>query len=481
MRQLPGCQAPECSEPTPLEEGYFPPAPKPQALPLKPIALIRTLKRNPLECWAARHFEQPIVAGGLPIGHVLLVHEPIAIRRVLLDNSANYRKDHLQRRVLSAGLNEGLLSAEGEQWRLQRRVLAPIFARKAVMDFTSAMMEAAEALLNRWRSLGDQITIDVAAEMARVTLGVLERTIFSDGFGSDAEDIRAAMATYFNTIGKISPLDLLGVPNFVPRLSRLRVRPTLKFFEAEVDKVISTRRRILAEQPDGAPDDLLTRLLEALDTNTDGGITESEVRSNILTFIAAGHETTANTLSWAMLSLCLSSVRGRAADMHRVHFRTSRSDTRACHDCKALQLSTKAGARGMACFAGDIAPDQRIAHDHQKKAIKRRRELKRFPVDLIHAVVMCGLDPRIHHLRKIHLGPSQRLNCSRNTVRAGSPATGCRCSSTLRPRAAPNVMSGEASVTMRPSRSAMSVPLLEPWGRYGSLRPRRDGRHQRVA
>jgi cytochrome P450 len=171
------------------------------------------------------------------------------------------------------------------------------------MDFTSAMMEAAEALLNRWRSLGDQITIDVAAEMARVTLGVLERTIFSDGFGSDAEDIRAAMATYFNTIGKISLLDLLGVPDFVPRLSRLRVRPTLKFFEAAVDNVICTRRRILAEQRDGAPNDLLTRLLESLDTNADDGITESEVRSNILTFIAAGHETTANTLSWAMFLL----------------------------------------------------------------------------------------------------------------------------------------------------------------------------------
>jgi cytochrome P450 len=294
-------EALELCEPALMEGAYCPPAPKPQASPLKPIALIRTLKRNPLECWAAQHFEQPIVAGGLPIGHVLLVHEPTAIRRVLLDNSANYRKDHLQRRVLSAGLSQGLLSAEGEQWRLQRRVLAPIFARKAVMDFTSAMMEAAEALIHRWSNLGDGTTIDVAAEMARVTLGVLERTIFSDGFGSDAEDVRAAMATYFNTIGKISPLDLLGVPNFIPRLSRLRVRPTLKFFEVEVDKVISTRRRILAEEPDGAPDDLLTRLLEALDTNTD--VTESEVRSNILTFIAAGHETTANTLSWAMFLL----------------------------------------------------------------------------------------------------------------------------------------------------------------------------------
>ena len=296
-------QAPEHSDrPTP-GSAYCPPAPKPQARPLKPLALIRTLKRNPLECWAAAHFERPIVSGGLPFGHVLLVHEPGAIRHVLLDNAANYRKDRLQRRVLSAGLSDGLLSAEGEQWRVQRRVLAPMFARRRVMDFAPAMMAAAEALIDRWSSLGERAAIDVAAEMAKVTLDVVERTIFSDGFGSDAEDIRMAMTTYFNTIGKISPLDILGVPDFVPRLSRLRVRSTLKFFETEVDRVIAARRRVLAKQPDRAPNDLLTHLLEALDTGGGDGLTEAEVRSNILTFIAAGHETTANTLSWALFLL----------------------------------------------------------------------------------------------------------------------------------------------------------------------------------
>jgi hypothetical protein len=83
-----------------LERAFCPPAPRPQPRPLSPLALIRTLKRNPLECWAMQHFERPIVAGGLPIGHVLLVHDPNAIRHVLLENVANYRKDRLQRRVL---------------------------------------------------------------------------------------------------------------------------------------------------------------------------------------------------------------------------------------------------------------------------------------------------------------------------------------------------------------------------------------------
>src|SRR5438093_3915118 len=132
---------------------YRPPAPNRQPRPLKPIALIRTLKRNPLECWAAQHFEQPIVAGGLPVGHALLVHEPEAIRRVLLDNAANYRKDRLQRRVLAAGLGEGLLSAEGDQWRTQRRTVAPLFAKRTVTQFAPAMMDAADALIERWRRL----------------------------------------------------------------------------------------------------------------------------------------------------------------------------------------------------------------------------------------------------------------------------------------------------------------------------------------
>lgn len=284
-------------------DAWCPPAPVPQPRPLGTVGLLRALKRNPLECFALQHFEQPIVAGGLPLGHVLLVHDPRAIRHVLLDNADNYRKDRLQRRVLSAGLNDGLLSAEGEQWRSQRRVVAPMFARRTVMDFAPAMMRAAESLIERWDGEEDGATIDVSAEMTRITLDVLERSIFSDGLGRQAEDIRVAMTTYFNTIGKISPLDLAGVPNFIPRLGRLRVRGALRFFEAAIDDVIATRRRLLCEQPDHAPCDLLTHLLSALDADTDKRLSEAEVRSNILTFIAAGHETTANSLSWAMFLL----------------------------------------------------------------------------------------------------------------------------------------------------------------------------------
>ena len=281
---------------------YRPPAPIPQPKQLGLLRLLSTLKRNPLECWTQEHFDKPIVSTGLPFTRILLVHEPRAIKHVLLDNAGSYQKDSIQRRVLSAGLGEGLLSAEGDQWRTQRRILAPIFARKTILDFAPAMLEAADALTARWRRK-DGETIDIAAEASRLTLDVLERTIFSDGFGRDAEEIRDAMGVYFNTVGKIDPLDLLGLPPSVPRLSHWRVRATLRLFESAIDQIITLRRSRANKNSGDAANDILTLLLAALDPDTGEHMSEAEVRSNILTFIAAGHETTANTLTWSLFLL----------------------------------------------------------------------------------------------------------------------------------------------------------------------------------
>src|SRR3974377_1950917 len=104
---------------------WVPPAPGPRERQLGTLALIRVLASNPLEAWTVAHFEQPVVAGGLPFARALVVSEPGAIRRVLLENAENYPKDWMQRRILSAGLADGPLSAEGRRWRVPRRALAP--------------------------------------------------------------------------------------------------------------------------------------------------------------------------------------------------------------------------------------------------------------------------------------------------------------------------------------------------------------------
>jgi len=281
---------------------FKPPAPIPRAQGLGPIVLLRLLADNPLEAWTQAHFEQPIVMGRLSIGRVAVVSDPGAIRHILLDNPQNYHKDWLQRRVLSAGLTGGLLTAEDQQWRMQRRALAPLFSRRTVMNFVLPMIDAANALVDRLRDREGQV-VDLAVEVTRVTLDVLERTIFSDGLGRDREDIRMAMKSYFDVIGRLDPFDILGAPAVVPRPGRWKLRPMLRLFESTIDTIITTRRARLARDPASMPRDLLTLLLEAKDPESGHALSESEIRANILTFVAAGHETTANCIAWTLYLL----------------------------------------------------------------------------------------------------------------------------------------------------------------------------------
>ena len=182
---------------------YCPPAPTPPAARLRLLQLLATVKRNPLECWSDEFFEEPIAKFKLPFANAFLVHDPAAIRHVLVDNAANYRKDPIQRRILSSGLEAGLLSVEGERWEVQRRTLAPLFARRTVTSFTKAMLAAADQLTDRWRALDGKATVDVAAELTLLTLNVLALTIFSDGIGGDLDEFRSAMNAYFGAIGRI--------------------------------------------------------------------------------------------------------------------------------------------------------------------------------------------------------------------------------------------------------------------------------------
>ncbi len=275
-----------------------PPAPEPLERLPGPLALLRRLRRNPLECFTRRHFNDLIVAGGLPFKRVVLVSHPQAVRRVLLDNAGAYRKDFLQRRVLSGGLADGLLGVDGPRWKAQRRVAAPIFALRQVHGFAPAMRAAALDVVRRW-PVGDGARIALDVEMRRITLEVLERTIFTDGFGSDAETIREAMAVYFDGLGRLGPLDLLGAPKAFPRPGRRKIAAALRLFEAGIDRLIADRRALLLWRPRTAPADMLTALLSA------DGLSEAEIRSNLITLFSAGHETTANTLTWTLALLAL--------------------------------------------------------------------------------------------------------------------------------------------------------------------------------
>ena len=284
---------------TPL---FRPPAPAPMQRPPDLFDFLKGVRTNPLTTWTEEHFEAPIVAGEGVMGRITVVNDPAAIRHILVDNAANYRKDDLQRRVLAPGLGQGLLTVEGEEWKLQRRTLAPLFSPRHVGGFFSTMAEGAERLVRRWRRRSDGRTLDIANEMARVTLDILERTIFTHGLSRDPDALGRAITRYFEALGPVDPLDVFGLPDWLPRIGRLRARPALRFFDEVVGELIEARRALIHAGIE-PPRDILTLLLEAADPETGEGLTDLEVRANIVTFIGAGHETTANALSWSLYLL----------------------------------------------------------------------------------------------------------------------------------------------------------------------------------
>ncbi|UDL96478.1 cytochrome P450 [Lichenihabitans sp. PAMC28606] len=279
------------------------PGPVPLDQPLGPLELLRALRDNPMTTWTKRHFTEKVVGGTGLLGRVMVFSDPALIRHVLVDNAANYWKGDLQQRMLSQGLGKGLLLAEGDLWRSQRRAMAPLFSPRNVAEFQVTMADVAHNLVDRWRRQRDGRTVDVANEMARGTLRILARTIFSDGLTRTTDEFATAVTSYLDVIGKLDPLDVLDAPEWVPRVGKWQSRPTLTFFEDAIDAMVVRRQAQITADPASAPRDLLTLLLEAADPETGAGLSELEVRANVMTFIAAGHETTSNALTWALYLL----------------------------------------------------------------------------------------------------------------------------------------------------------------------------------
>ncbi len=279
------------------------PAPLPLETPPGTLALLKGLRDNPVATWTRWHFERPILHGQSVLGRVAVVSDPAMIRHVLVENSANYDKGGLQRRMLGGGLGTGLLLAEGAEWKAQRRALAPLFSPRHVEGFKRSMVEVADEMAERWSGLRDGRRIDIASEMARVTLRVLGRTIFSEAMNGPEDTFARAVSRYLDVVGKIDPLDILDMPAWVPRLASAQTKPLIRFFEDEVSGMLAKRHALIARDGAAAPRDLLTLLIEARDPETGLGLSDDDVKANIITFLIAGHETTSNALTWALYLL----------------------------------------------------------------------------------------------------------------------------------------------------------------------------------
>jgi cytochrome P450 len=222
--------------------------------------------------------------------HGFLINKPEYIEHVLLTNHANYVKSRFLRSVLGPLLGDGLLISEGELWRRQRRIAAPAFHQKRIARFVDTMVVCTEATLARWGALTQPF--DIAAEMMALTLNIVARTMFSSDVSGEIEVVRRLMDVVVNLRPRV--LDILGLPEWLPRLKPIAYRHTIAEFEALVSRLLARRR---AEKVDRG--DLLSMLLTARDPETGNRMSDKQIRDEILTILLAGHETTATALSWA--------------------------------------------------------------------------------------------------------------------------------------------------------------------------------------
>ena len=276
---------------------FVPPAPAPRTTPPSTLEMIRIVYRNPLELWGEPSYNEPWISVDGVGGPLVIANDPALIRHVLVDNAKSYRMAEVRQKILRPILRDGLLTAEGDVWKRSRKAMAPVFTPRHIFGFAQPMLRSSEAFVERYENGG---TFDIAHDMTMLTYDILSETLFSGEIAGEPGSFAREIDRLFETMGRVDPLDLLRAPDWLPRITRIRGRKAMAFFRKIVADTVAMRDARLKADPDGAPQDFLTLLLRAEGPD---GLTRAEIEDNIITFIGAGHETTARALGWTLYCL----------------------------------------------------------------------------------------------------------------------------------------------------------------------------------
>ncbi len=224
--------------------------------------------------------------------HAFVVSDPEAIRDILITHQGNFTKSRMLERA-KVLLGDGLLTSEAEVHTRQRRLVQPAFHRDRLVRYAADMVDCAERAREEWTA---NVELDMHREMTRLTLAIVGRTLFSADVSSDADEIGRAMTQIFELF------DTLLLP-FSEWIQKLPIPPVRRFEKArdQLDKIVYG---LIAERRRSGKDsgDLLSMLLLAQDEDdhigNDRHMTDKQVRDEALTLLIAGHETTANALTW---------------------------------------------------------------------------------------------------------------------------------------------------------------------------------------
>jgi cytochrome P450 len=224
-----------------------------------------------------------------------LVNHPEHVAQVLIRNRKNYDKASRSSEALGLICGESLLTANGPRWQQRRKLIQPMFHRAVIAGFIDTIAECTERMLDDWAvkaRAGEPV--EAAAEMMKLTFRVVGRCLFGAELGADAGAVDEAMHVLVtHTYGRWR--SIVNSPPGWPTPANRRFQKAL----AEVDAIIA---RLIAGQRERPPEtpNLLTMLMGSQDADSGFTLSDAEVRNEAITFLLAGHETTANALAWTL-------------------------------------------------------------------------------------------------------------------------------------------------------------------------------------
>jgi unspecific monooxygenase len=288
---------------------FVPPRPPAPAEELSLYRFLVAVRTNALQIWSKSAYEQDVVVGSALGRTRLLINAPDAIHRVLVENTANYSRTSATIRILRPIVGKGLLLSEGEEWRHQRRTIAPALAPRVVPVIARHVALATEEMLAQLAAAAARGPVDILAAVQFLALEIAARSMFSLEMRQYGVALRRFITRFAAKLGRPYFLDLM-LPAAIPTLrdlARMRFRAQWVAF---MDEIIAARLRAPAQ---GKPRDLFDMLLAARDPETGEAFSRAQLRDQMATMIVAGHETTALTLFWALYLLASS-----PADQERV-------------------------------------------------------------------------------------------------------------------------------------------------------------------
>jgi cytochrome P450 len=274
------------------------PAPRARAEAASGCSIARAMGQNALLAFPLQAFEEEVVVRRFFGRRQIILNRPAGIQHILIDNPGNYRRTPATLRMLRPLLGRGLLLSEGEDWKYQRRIVAPALAPRTMPMLARHVAQVTGKVIGKLAA-ANQPSVDLRTEMQFLALEVAGRSMFSLAMDRHGEALRELVMHYAERLGRPTLLDLLLPPAIpTPRdIARRRVRRQWKEL---IGRIIAERQ---AMTPGTAPNDLFDLLSTARDPETGAGFAGERLLDQVATLILAGHETTAVALFWALYLL----------------------------------------------------------------------------------------------------------------------------------------------------------------------------------